>query len=100
MPYVYQIHKQDGVYFLTLTIVGWVDLFVRDRYEQIVVDSLNYCTTNKGLLVFAYVIMPSHLHMIVSSNNNDLSNVIASFKKFTSRKLTRTIKSEGESRQD
>ena len=60
----YQIDKQDGAYFLTFTIVEWIDLFIRDNYKQLIADNLNFCIDKLGFEVFSYVIMPSHLHMI------------------------------------
>jgi len=100
MPHAYQIHKQDGAYFITCTTVGWVDLFIRDRYKQLIADSLNHCVEKLGLNIYCYVIMPSHLHLIVSAKNSDLSDVIGSFKKYTSRELIKLIKSPGESRRE
>lgn len=42
----YIIADQQQMYFLTLTIIDWVDVFTRKDYKLIIVDSLNYC---KGL---------------------------------------------------
>ena len=56
MPSAYQIDKQsagccaDGAYFITNTVVEWVDLFIRDSYKQLIADSLNYCILKKVLL--------------------------------------------------
>ena len=100
MPSAYQIDKQDGAYFLTSTIVGWVDLFIRDSYKQLIAESLNYCVDNLKLQIYAYVIMPSHLHMIANAKNDDLSKVIGSFKKFTSRELMKKIVTSQESRRN
>ena len=64
-------------------------------------DSLNHCITHKGLEVYAWVIMTNHLHLIISSNKEDLSDIIRDFKKFTSKKLVEAIeqnKSESRSR--
>jgi hypothetical protein len=41
---------QNDNYFLTITVVDWVDLFNRKDYSIIVVDSLKYCIENKGLV--------------------------------------------------
>ena len=100
MPSAFQIDKQDGAYFTTSTVVGWVDLFIRDSYKQFICDNLNYCIDNFGLQIYAYVIMPSHLHMISSAINNDLSKVIGNLKKYTSRELIKMVKSPRESRRD
>jgi REP element-mobilizing transposase RayT len=100
MPYAYQIHKQDAVYFLTLTVVGWVDAFMRPEHKELLVNSLNYCVEHKGLEIFAYVIMSSHVHMIVRAKNENLSMVIRDFKKYTSRNIIKDIQNSGESRRE
>jgi len=41
---------QNDIYFLTITVVDWVDLFTRKEYAIIVIDSLKYCIENKGLV--------------------------------------------------
>ena len=72
----YKIEDQNGLYFLTMTIVEWIDLFTRPVYKDIVIESLKYCQKEKGLVVSAYVIMPSHLHLILNTNNEKgLSNI-------------------------
>ena len=59
-------------------------------------DSLNYCKDKKGLIIFAYVIMPNHLHLIIRTDSDDgLSSLLRDFKGFTSRKLIKTINGEG-----
>ena len=79
------------MYFLTITVVGWIDVFTRQSYRDFVIDSLKYCQHSKGLNIYAYVIMSNHLHMIVHSPEGKLSDIIRDFKKFTSRKITKFI---------
>jgi REP element-mobilizing transposase RayT len=76
--------------FITITIVDWVDLFVRPIYCNILDESLNYCIKEKGLSVHAYVYMSSHIHLIVTAFDGELQNVIRDFKKFTSKKTNRS----------
>ncbi len=45
----FQVSDQHAVYFLTLTIVDWIDVFTRKEYKLEVVDSLNFCVERKGL---------------------------------------------------
>ena len=73
--------------FITITIVDWVDLFVRPIYCNILDESLHYCISEKGLSLHAYVYMSSHIHLIVTAFDGELQNVIRDFKKFTSKKL-------------
>ncbi len=70
----YQIDKQDGAYFLKSTVVGWVDLFIRDNYKQLIAENVNFCIENFGRVIYAYVIMPSHLHMFASAKNENLTD--------------------------
>ncbi len=94
MRYAYQIHKQDAAYFLTLTVVGWADAFMRPEHKDLVCKGLNHCVEHKGLEIFAYVIMSSHIHMIARAKNGDLSDIIRDFKKYTISKLIKEIKQE------
>ena len=50
----YKIRDQEKLYFATLTIVEWIDLFTRQEYRDIVLNSLRYCQENKGLDLCAY----------------------------------------------
>lgn len=84
----YQIIDQKGLNFLTLTIVDWIAIFIRKKYKDIIIESLEYCRKEKGLLICGYVIMSNHLHLIVQSNGNQsLSNILRDFKKFTAKKI-------------
>lgn len=87
MGFKYQIYDQSKAYYLTLTVVRWIDIFTRQTYKDIMIDSLKYCQKNKGLIVYAYVIMSNHMHMAVSAENNNLSDVIRNFKQFTSKHI-------------
>ena len=58
----YAIRDQEAIYFVTFTVVNWIDLFIRDEYREIILRSLKYCQENKGLIVHAYCIMTSHVH--------------------------------------
>ena len=77
--------KFNGSYFLTATVVGWIDVFTRKAYNDTVIDSLQYCIQEKGLNVYAYCIMSNHLHMVVNCDEPyQLADVIRDFKKHTS----------------
>lgn len=85
----------------TMTVVDWVDAFTRPRYKTILVDSLNYCTLEKGLLIYAWVLMSNHLHLIARTQvPHTMSDFLRDFKKFTSKKIVEAIRNEPESRRD
>lgn len=97
----YKFHDPDACYFVTFAVVGWVDLFTRNVYKDILLESWRYCQQQKGLLIHAYVIMTNHVHMIISRNSDPLLEAIMrDMKKFTSSKLLEAIKKEPESRKE
>ena len=81
------------LYFITTTVIDWMDVFTRPQYKHIVVDSLKYCQEHKGLEIYAWVLMTNHLHMIVCTCNSDISigDIMRDFKKFTSKNLIKAI---------
>jgi REP element-mobilizing transposase RayT len=96
----YKIRDQTLPHFITATVVDWVDVFTRKNYRDIVIECMDYCTTNKAMVLYGYVIMSNHIHMIVQSGEGELSNLMRDFKKFTATKIIETIKSEPESRRE
>ncbi len=97
----YRIADQNATYFLTLTVVDWIDLFTRKEYCLAIVDSLNYCIKEKNIEVFAWVIMSSHVHLVARVKEPDnLSGVLRDFKKFTSKSIIQIMNEIGESRRE
>lgn len=86
----YKIHD-SGFYFVTFSVVGWLDLFTRRIYQDLLLDSIQYCQRNKNLKVFCYCIMPSHVHLIAYSEGGELSNILRDFKSFTAKQIIKAI---------
>jgi len=74
-------------HYLTFRVVYWIDLFSRQVYRDIIIDSLKYCQREKGLEIFAWVIMSNHMHILARSATGQLSSTIRDFKKFTSKAI-------------
>ncbi len=102
MSLKHKFKNPDGIYFVTFSVVGWVDVFTRDVYRTIFIDSLNWSIKNKGLIIYAWVLMTNHVHLIVSSNGEKkLEEIFRDIKKFTSVKIIEEIKNNAsESRKD
>ena len=98
----YKVRDNTKSYFITTTIVGWVDVFTRKQQKEKIVESLNYCQKNKGLIIYAWCLMSNHLHMLCQSENEEtlLSDIIRDFKTFTSKQIIKTIQEESESRRE
>jgi putative transposase len=76
---------------VTCTVHQWVDVFTRKVYIDILLESLKYCQKNKGLEIYAWVIMSNHCHFILRSNGSKLSDIIRDFKKHTAKKIVKAI---------
>jgi len=97
----YKFVDNTGAYFISFATVYWIDVLTRDEYFQNIVESLDYCRKNKGMEIYGYCIMPSHIHLIFRSENGDPSGIIRDFKGFTSRKMLKTIEeNQQESRKE
>ena len=87
----YKIRDQHAVHFITFGVVEWVDVFTRRTYADIVIQSLLYCINNKGLKLHGWCIMSNHIHLIISTANGNLSDILRDFKKFTSKQIITAI---------
>lgn len=92
MTQIYKIHPK-GWYFVTLTVVGGIDVFTRYEYCDLLVESLNYCIDHKRLRVYEYAIMPNRLYMIagVEEGRNNLPKVLRDLKSLSAKQLLRAI---------
>lgn len=80
----YKFWESDKMYFISFAVINWIDVFIRDEYRNEIIECWKYCQENKGLEIFAWCIMPSHVHMVISSNTNSLSGIVRDMKSFTS----------------
>ena len=88
----YKFHDPQGTYFISFATVEWVDVFTRREYKDIVVESLRHCQKNKGLLLYAWVIMSNHVHMIAAAaEGHALPEILRDLKKFTSSQILKAI---------
>ena len=96
----YTIRDQFATYFLTFTVCGWIDLFTRKIYKDILMESFRHCQLKKGLVLNAFVVMSNHVHLIARAENKDvtLSDIIRDFKKHTHHTMMPVIESDAESR--
>lgn len=87
----YKFLNKEGLYFVSFATVNWIDVFVREAYSNIIVESLNYCIKQKGMEVYCWCIMPSHIHLIFRAKANNPDVLLGRFKEYTSKKIVNTI---------
>jgi REP element-mobilizing transposase RayT len=98
----YKFLNPDGTYFVTFAVQGWVDVFTRNQYKDILIENLNYCIHNKGLEVFFWCIMTNHVHLLARATGQEsFSDILRDYKKFTSKAVIKAIQeNEKESRKE
>ena len=70
------------LYFVTTSAVQRAHIFRRDAIKRILVDSLNTGRILGQYALYAFVIMPNHVHVIVRClNEYTPSDVVREFKK-------------------
>jgi REP element-mobilizing transposase RayT len=97
----YKFHDPEGLYFVSFATVYWTCVFIREEYSGIIVDNLEYCRTHKGLEVYAWCLMPNHVHLIIRAKQNNPETILGQFKSYTARQLIKAIEQNPqESRRD
>ena len=88
----YRVSDNQVPHFVTSTVVGWIDVFSRELYKEIVCKSLLFCIKEKGMILHAYVIMTNHVHFIISAASGyKIGYIMRDFKKYTSKKIVAAI---------
>tara|TARA_B100000780_G_C21114313_1_gene450651 strand:- start:1636 stop:2202 length:567 start_codon:yes stop_codon:yes gene_type:complete len=89
----YKFKNSEGVYFVSFAVVEWLDVFTRNEYKDLFLESLSFCQKNKGMEVFAWCIMTNHVHLIFRvSADFAPEKVLGDLKRFTSRSIIQAIR--------
>ena len=81
----------DAVFFITLTVVSWVDVFTRKAYCEEIIKNMHYCQQHRGLELYAYVIMSNHMHWLAGQKDGRLNYLLRDFKSYTAKRLLSMI---------
>ncbi len=81
------------LYFVTFTIVEWIPIFIKQRYCDIIIRNLEFYRREQGLRIHYLVIMPEHIHIILSSEK-DVGNIIHNLKSYTAKDIIFSLKND------
>jgi len=59
---------ESNLVFYTATIYKWYNLLEKDETKQIVIESLSFLVEKKRLILYSFVIMPNHIHIVAEQN--------------------------------
>ena len=77
----YKFSDNDKLYFVSFAVTNWIDLFIREIYKEEIINSIRYCQENKGLELYGWCIMTSHVHLIIGTTGNPLQNIMRDLKR-------------------
>jgi putative transposase len=74
--------------FFTVTILEWKHLLEDDCMKDIIIESLRFLVKDGRVIVYGFVIMPNHIHLIWQIQDKSLKNKVQqNFLKFTAQKM-------------
>lgn len=85
-------HDPNHLYFLTGAVVKWLNLFNNKEYAKIILNTLDWNRKQRRILLFAYVIMPTHIHLIIKPLSQCISETVQSFASYTSHEVLKKLK--------
>lgn len=89
----YKFYNPEGLYFVSFAVVDWLDVFTRNEYKNILLDSLSFCQKEKGMEIIAWCIMTNHVHLIFRSTSEEKPELLlGNFKRYTSKSIVKAIK--------
>ena len=89
------IHDDAHLYFITATICGWKQIFIKPAYANIVLGSLDWMRREGRMALYAFVLMPSHLHMIVKPQEYLIGTLLQRFGSYTAHAILKQLRDDG-----
>ncbi len=88
------VHDTNHLYFVTASICSWKHLLAEPKYSQIILDSLVWLQKTKSMVLFAFVVMPSHLHLILKPECKTISVVLRDFGSYTAHVVLHELRND------
>jgi REP element-mobilizing transposase RayT len=82
------------LYFITAALCGWKPLFIEPTYANIVLNSLDWLRRQGRMGLYAFVLMPSHLHAIVKPTKRTIGELLQNFGSYTAHVILKQLRRE------
>jgi putative transposase len=82
------------LYFMTASFYGWKPLFSEPIHARIILNSLSWLRKEKRIILYAFVLMPSHLHAIVKPVDRAIGELLQDFGSFTAHAILHQLRSD------
>lgn len=87
------IKLKNEVYYTAFVVVDDIVLFREISYKNIIIECVKYWQSNRGLIIYNWCLMDDSLHLIASSKENNLKNILDDLKSYISQVVVSSIKS-------
>ncbi|MFH1861834.1 MAG: transposase [bacterium] len=78
-------------FFVTTTFRNWRDIGQIAGFYEALAESIQFSTKKYSALVLGYVLMPTHIHLVLVIDGKALSDFMRDFKKFTAQKVAQDL---------
>ena len=79
--------KYGQCFFVTSTYKDWKKLGEVDGFYKKLLKSIEFCNAKYESKLIGYVLMPSHIHLLILIDGNNLGSFMRDFKKYSSQKI-------------
>ncbi len=91
MPHRFQISRDSQALYITVVTKNRLPVFKTDQLKQVLCRAVNEARTSAGFLLFAYVIMIDHLH-VLTNRPSTTADVLRVLKGLTARRVIDYLK--------
>ena len=91
---MFQISRDNPAYYLTSVAHKRLPIFQTDKIKRIVAAAFDEARRSAGIMIFAYVIMPNHTHLL-SDNAREMNEVLRYMNGISAKRIIDHLTSSG-----
>jgi len=89
----YRFTEDEGIYFVTCTVIHWLPAFTRREDFELLLAPLAHYRRTRAIKLYAYVLMDNHLHLVIEGK--DVSRTMKAFKSYTAKRILAQAEQSG-----
>ena len=91
---MFQVSRDNPAYYLTSVAHNRLPIFQKDAIKQVVCDAFDEARKSAGILIFAYVIMFDHTH-VLTDNAREMNEVLRYLNGISAKRVIDHLKENG-----
>lgn len=89
--HIRRTYLSNSIYFVTTNVRGWYPYFLKRSLAEILIGNIWWSHKEQQFTIYAFVVMPDHLHRLVQPQRTNISGVMHSIKNNSSRDIRRFL---------